>query len=112
LHGRANLESLRDYDALGKEVVRELLVERQVDALTEKEADKIEYKKLLEYVIAGKRDQLWNVTANIQTPSQQQAVLERLKRNLSSRERLIRDFSGRTLAAFKSMEPPDSPEHE
>ena len=32
LHGRANLESFRDYDALRKEVVRELLVERQVEA--------------------------------------------------------------------------------
>jgi hypothetical protein len=32
LHGRANLESLRDYDALREEVVRELLVERQIEA--------------------------------------------------------------------------------
>ena len=32
MHGRANLESLRDYDALRKEVIRELLVERQVEA--------------------------------------------------------------------------------
>jgi hypothetical protein len=32
LHGGADLESLRDYDALGKEAVRELLVERQVEA--------------------------------------------------------------------------------
>ena len=32
LHGRANLEPLRDNDALREEVVRELLVERQVEA--------------------------------------------------------------------------------
>ena len=32
MHGRANLESFRDDDALREEVVRELLVERQVEA--------------------------------------------------------------------------------
>jgi hypothetical protein len=34
-------------------------------------------------IFAGKRDQLWNVIpASIQTAEEQQAVIERLKRNL------------------------------
>ena len=32
LHRRANLESFCDYDALREEVVRELLIERQIEA--------------------------------------------------------------------------------
>lgn len=81
----------------GAKVVEQVLVED----LTEKEAYKLEYEKLREYVYAGKRDQLWNVTASIQTPSEQQAFIERLKRNLNSRDRLIRYLSGRTLAALE-----------
>jgi hypothetical protein len=78
-------------------VVKQVLV----DDLTEKEAYKLEYEKLREYVYAGKRDQLWNVTASIQTaPSEQQAFVERLKRNLNSRDKWIRYLSGRTLAAL------------
>jgi hypothetical protein len=49
-----------------------------VDDLTEQEAYKLEHEKLREYVYAGKRDQLWNVTARIQSPSEQQAFIERL----------------------------------
>jgi hypothetical protein len=61
-------------------------------------AYKLEYEKLREYVYAGKRDQLWNVIpASIQTPSEQQAFIERLKRNLNSRDKWIRYLSGRTL---------------
>ena len=67
----------------GAKVVEQVLV----DDLTEKEAYKLEYEKLREYVYAGKRGQLWNVTASIQTPSEQQAFIERLKRNLNSRDR-------------------------
>ena len=81
----------------GAKVVEQILV----DDLTEKEAYKLEYEKLREYVYAGKRDQLWNVTASIQTPSEQQAFIERLKRNLNSRDRLIRYLSGRTLASLE-----------
>jgi len=81
----------------GAKVVEQVLV----DELTEKAAYKLEYEKLREYVYAGKRDQLWNVTATIQTPSEQQAFIERLKRNLNSRDKWIRYLSGRTLASLE-----------
>jgi hypothetical protein len=76
----------------GAKVVEQVLV----DDLTEKEAYKLEYEKLREYVYDGKRDQLWNVTASIQTPSE-----ERLKRNVNSRDNWIRYLSGTTLAALE-----------
>jgi hypothetical protein len=82
----------------GAKVVEQVLV----DGLTEKAAYKLEYEKLREYVYAGKRDQLLNVTANIQTPSEQQAFVERLKRNLNSRDKWIRYLSGSTLAALEA----------
>src|SRR5215203_1407792 len=50
----------------GATVVEKVLVNN----LTEKEAYRLEYHKLREYVYAGKREQLWNVTASIQTPSE------------------------------------------
>ena len=81
----------------GAKVVEQVLV----DELTEKAAYKLEYERLREYVCAGKRDQLWNVTATIQTPSEQQAFIERLKRNLNSRDKWIRYLSGRTLASLE-----------
>ena len=72
-----------------------------VDNLTETAAYKLEYNKLCEYVFAGKRDQLWNVIpASIQTPQELQAFIKRLQRNLNSRDRWIRYFSERTLAAL------------
>jgi hypothetical protein len=81
----------------GAKVVEQVLV----DNLTEKAAYKLEHEKLRTYVFAGKRDQLWNVIpASIQTPEEQQAVIERLKRNLNSRDRWIRHLSARTLAAL------------
>jgi hypothetical protein len=80
----------------GAKVIEQVLV----DNLTETAAYKLEYDKLREYVFAGKRDQLWNVIpASIQTPQELQAFIERLQRNLSSRDRWIRYFSDRTLAA-------------
>ena len=81
----------------GAKVVEQVLV----DELTEKAAYKLEYEKLREYVCAGKRDQLWNVTASIQTPSEHQAFIERLKRNLNSRDKWIRYLSGRTVASLE-----------
>jgi hypothetical protein len=82
----------------GAKVVEQILV----DELTEKAAYKLEYEKLREYVYAGKRDQLWNVIpASIQTPSEQQAFIERLKRNLNSRDKWMRYLSGRTLASLE-----------
>ena len=80
----------------GAKVIERVLMEN----LTETAAYKLEHDKLREYVFAGKRDQLWNVTANIQTPQELQAFTERLQRNLNSRDRWIRYFSGRTLAAL------------
>jgi hypothetical protein len=83
---------------LGANVVEQILV----DELTEKAAYKLEYEKLREYVYAGKRNQLWNVIpASIQTPREQQVFLERLKRNLNSRDKWIRYLSGRTLATLE-----------
>jgi hypothetical protein len=82
----------------GAKLVEQVLV----DNLTEKAAYKLEYEKLRAYVFAGKRDQLWNVIpASIQTPREQQAFIERLKRNLNSRDRWIRYFSQRTLVALE-----------
>src|SRR5438445_63676 len=81
----------------GAKVIERVLV----DNLTETAAYKLEYDKLREYVFAGKRDQLWNVMpASIQTPQELQAFTERLQRNLNSRDRWIRYFSERTLAAL------------
>jgi len=72
-----------------------------MDNLTESAAYKLEYDTLRDYVLAGKRDQLWNVIpASIQTPKELQAFTERLERNLSSGDRLIRYHSQRTLAAL------------
>jgi hypothetical protein len=72
-----------------------------VDNLTESAAYKLEYDTLRDYVLAGKRDQLWNVIpASIQTPEELQAFTERLERNLSSRDRLIRYLSQRTLSSM------------
>jgi hypothetical protein len=81
----------------GAKVIERILV----DNLTEMAAYKLEYDQLREYVFAGKRDQLWNVIpASIQTPQELQAFSERLQRNLNSRDRWIRYFSERTLAAL------------
>ena len=78
----------------GAKVIEQVLI----DNLTEKAAYKLEYDKLREYVFAGKRDQLWNVIpASIQTPQEIQAYTERLQRNLNSRDRWVRTFSGMTL---------------
>ena len=78
----------------GAKVVERVLA----DGLTDKEAYKLEYEKLREYVFAGKPDQLWNVTAgDIETPQELQAFTERLRRNLKNKDRWIRYFSGMTL---------------
>jgi hypothetical protein len=81
----------------GASVVEETLI----DNLTEPAAYKLEYEKLREYVLAGKRGQLWNVIpASIQTPQELQAFTERLQRNVNSRDRWIRYLSQRTLASL------------
>jgi hypothetical protein len=86
---------------MGATVVEEILV----DNLTETAAYKLEYERLREYVLAGKRDQLWNVIpGNIYSPQELQAFKERLERNVNSRDRLVRYFSGRTLAALNEQQ--------
>jgi len=78
----------------GAEIVEELLVE----GLTDKDAYQVEHDKLKEFVFDGKRDQLWNVIpGNIYTSEERAAYIDRLKRNLSSKDRMIRHLSGRTL---------------
>jgi hypothetical protein len=78
----------------GAKVVEQVLV----DNLTETAAYKLEHDKMREYVLTGKREQLWNVIpASIQTPQELKTFTERLRRNLNSRDRLIRYLSGRTL---------------
>lgn len=83
----------------GEKVVEQILI----DGLTEKAAYKLEHDKLREYVLAGKREQLWNVIpGNIYTPLELQAFTERLQQNTKSRDKWIRYLSGRTLAALES----------
>jgi hypothetical protein len=83
----------------GAQVIEQVLI----DDLTEKEAYKLEYDKLREYVFAGKRDQLWNaIPASIQTPQEIQANTERLQRNLNSRDSLVRTLSAMTLKALRA----------
>ena len=82
----------------GAQVIEQVFI----DDLTEKEAYKLEYDKLRDYVFAGKRDQLWNVIpASIQTPQEIHAYTEHLQRNLNSRDRWVRTFSGMTLKALR-----------
>jgi hypothetical protein len=82
----------------GAQVIEQVLIE-----LTEKDAYKLEYDKLREYVFAGKRDQLWNtIPASIQTPQEIQAYTERLQRNLNSRDSLVRTLSAMTLKALRA----------
>jgi hypothetical protein len=70
----------------GAKVIEQVIV----DNLTEKEAHKLEYDHLREYVLAGKREQLWNVIPpSIRTPQEFQEFKEKLQRNLNSRDRLI-----------------------
>jgi hypothetical protein len=81
----------------GANVVERLLV----DNLTETAAYRLEYDQLREYVLAGRREQLWNVIpASIYTPQELKAFKERLQANLQSRDRWIRYLSERTLAAL------------
>jgi hypothetical protein len=78
----------------GAEVIEQVIV----DNLTEKEAYKLEYEHMRECVLAGKRDQLWNVVPpSIRTPAELQEFKERLEKNLTSRDKLIRFFSAWTL---------------
>jgi hypothetical protein len=82
----------------GAKIIEQVLM----DNLTEKAAYKFEYDNFCEYVLAGKRDQLWNVIlASIQTPQEMQAFIERLQRNLNSRDWWVRNFSARTLEALR-----------
>jgi len=78
----------------GAEIVEELLVE----GLTDKDAYRVEHDKLKELVFAGKRDQLWNVIpGSICTSEERAAYISRLKRNVSSKDWMIKHLSGGTL---------------
>jgi hypothetical protein len=90
----------------GEKVVEQILI----DGLTEKAAYKLEHDQLREYVLAGKREQLWNVIAgNIFTLQELQAFTERLQRNTNSRDKWIRYLSGRTLATFAERKQMNAP---
>ena len=85
----------------GAQVIEQILI----DDLTETAAYKLEYDKFREYVFAGKRDQLWNVIpASIQTPQEIKAYTDRLQRNLNSRDRWVRTFSGMTLKDLRGRQ--------
>ncbi len=89
----------------GAKVVETIIV----DNLTERAAYKLEYDQLREYVLAGRREQLWNVIpASIYTPRELKAFKERLQANLQSRDRWIRYLSGRTLAALTGRDEQNS----
>jgi hypothetical protein len=81
----------------GEKVVEQILI----DGLSEKAAYKLEHDQLREYVLAGRREQLWNVIpGSIYTPEELRVFTERLQQNTKSRDQLIRYLSGRTLAAL------------
>ena len=81
----------------GAKVIEQVLI----DDLTEAMAYKLEYQHLREYVLAGKRDQLWNVIPpGIHTPQERQAYIERLQRNVQSRDWIIRSLSKHSLTAL------------
>jgi hypothetical protein len=70
-----------------------------IDNLTETAAYKIEYDQLREYVLAGKREQLWNVVPpSIYSLEELQAFIERLRRNSKSKDWMVRELSQRRLA--------------
>jgi hypothetical protein len=72
-------------------VVEEIVL---ADNLTSKQASKLEYRHLKEFVYAGKRQQLWNVIpGTIYTPEEYNAYVSRLIQNLTSKDRWIRYFS-------------------
>ena len=85
----------------GEKVVEQILI----DGLSEKSAYKLEHAKLREYVLAGKREQLWNVIpGNIFTSEELRAFTERLQQNTKSRDKWIRYLSGKTLAVLTEYE--------
>lgn len=70
-----------------------------IDSLTEAAAYKLEYDQLREYVLAGKREQLWNVIPpSIHSPQELQDFITRLQRNSNSKDWMTRELSQRRLA--------------
>jgi hypothetical protein len=52
-----------------------------------------------EYVLSGKREQLWNVIPpSIYSPEELQAFIDRLRRNSIRKDWMIRELSRRRLA--------------
>ena len=65
----------------GAEVTEEVLTE----GLTDKASYELEHKILKEFVLDGKREQLWNIIpGSIYTPEEWNAYILRLKENLKS----------------------------
>jgi uncharacterized membrane protein YccC len=90
----------------GEKIAEQILI----DGLTEKAAYELEHDQLREYVLAGKREQLWNVIpGNIYTPEELRAFTERLQQNTKSRDKLIRYLSGRTLVVLTEREQINAP---
>jgi hypothetical protein len=89
----------------GAEVIEEVITE----GLTEKESYELEYKILREFVLDGKRQQLWNVIpGSIYTPEEWNAYILRLKGNLNHRDKWIRSCSGHTLGLVRKYSHDDS----
>jgi len=69
-------------------VIEEIVL---ADNLTSKQAYKLEYGHLERMVYAGNREQLWNaIPPSIYTPQEQQAYIQKLTENLTSKDRWTR----------------------
>lgn len=90
----------------GEKIIEQVLI----DNLTKKAAYKLEHDHLREYVLAGKREQLWNVIpGSIYTPQEMQAFIERLQRNINSKDKWVRYSSQQTLAALTERQQINAP---
>jgi hypothetical protein len=79
----------------GAKVIEQVMI----DNLTEAAAYKLEYDQLREYVLAGKREQLWNVIPpSIHSSQELKDFITRLQRNSNSKDWMIRELSQRRLA--------------
>jgi hypothetical protein len=77
----------------GAKVIEQVMI----DNLTEAAAYKLEYDQLREYVLAGKREQLWNVIPpSIHSSQELKDFITRLQR--ISKDWMIRELSQRRLA--------------
>jgi hypothetical protein len=69
-------------------VIEEIIL---ADNLISKQAYKLEYRHLERMVYAGNREQVWNVIPpSIHTPQENQAYIQKLTENLTSKDRWTR----------------------